>query len=193
MSLKYCCNHCDYTSALQHYVNHLIKKHKDEIYNEKTKHTINASLTGKVLPIFTIKIKDDNTKHHISICFGCNKFWERNNLATQHLQACQNKDKHIEVLKSLKFSETDTTKIENVSSEENDALKNEIVALKDKIAKLEKKVASTSNNDEITDNNVKAYDSLMTFFIEKRDEDFRDGLREELEEYNPDIDWTEHL
>jgi hypothetical protein len=58
---------------------------------------------------------------------------------------------------------------------------------------MQKKIASLEQQEEIEQINLKAFDSFMMFLLEKKDEEFRDTLRDELQEYNPDIDWTEHL
>jgi len=197
MPIKYCCNHCEYSSATQHYVNHLVSKHKDELFNEKTKYSILGALKGKSLPVLNIKIKDDATKHDIRVCFGCNKFWQRGNLAVAHLAECTNKTKHINFLKSLTDDKTanddNANAIITANADNANADNAEISALNAKILKMQKKIASLEQQEEIEQINLKAFDSFMMFLLEKKDEEFRDTLRDELQEYNPDIDWTEHL
>ena len=216
---KYCCNHCDYSSVSHHYINHLIKNHKDDLYNNTTKDTINASiksLGGRALPIFSIKMKNSKEKHFIHICFGCNKFWERPELAYKHVNECGNKLKHKETLKS--FKPTSDQVVENSSDdvailkEKIATLENELKTIKDfkkieyhqKQADIDNEYNETykmnnmdsdgeSGETDLDVKNAEAYNILMMFFLEKKDEDFRDNLRDELIEYNNTIDWTDHL
>jgi len=183
MTYKYCCGYCDHNSVNQHYINHLIKKHKEALYNEKTKHTINASLKGKSLPVFTVKMVDDKDNHPIYICFGCNKFWGRIELATKHLRECCNKDRHLEVLKSLK--PTEEVIVEGST--------NDVIALQERIKTLEKDLKRCKDDIEINKDRLTAFDSLMDFFVEKKDEDFREDLNIKLKEYNPSIDWDDYI
>ena len=130
-------------------------KHKDALYNEKTKHTINASLKGKSLPIFTVKMVDDKDNHPISICFGCSKFWGRTELATKHLGECSNKTKHLEILKSLKPTEEVIVECST----------NEVVVLQERIKTLEKDLKKCKDDIEIDKDRLTAFDSLMDLFL----------------------------
>jgi len=194
MSYKYCCNHCDYSSATQHYINHLVSTHKDDLFNDKTKHTILGALKGKTLPVLSVKLKGDNSKHNIHVCFGCNKFWQRGNLVVKHLQECTNKTKHLDFLKSLVDANANANA--NANDNANTVISvntDEVDALKAKILKLEKKIVILEKEAKVYEEDADAFHKVFSFFTEHKSDDFRITLFEDLTKKYKDIHWEQYI
>jgi len=184
-SIKYCCLQCDYKSSHQHYINHVVKNHKDTIYTEKTKNAINGALRSKSLPILSIRIENCKTLTHVSVCFGCNKFWERKDLATKHCNDCNKQKEHREFLESLKGGDSVQENFQDNSEE--------VKLLRETIKKLERKLNSAEEDAKENEVKATAFDNFIEHLYTIIEDDKREEINIELKEKYPDIDWDDYF
>jgi lysophospholipase L1-like esterase len=195
---SYCCNYCDYKAINKHYIKHIVKNHKNDIFTTKNEKQIKINIRAKLL--FETRIKSSGGQPLIYICFGCNLFWERKTLADQHLKECKNKDKHIEFLKSLlpendteiKPDSTESPTNSIVSIEKNDELleqiefyKQQIQKHKDKIIKLNQIIDEKSEESQEIIEKSKISESIAEYLIQNNNKYYLE-LKEKLKEDYPD-------
>jgi hypothetical protein len=202
MNIKYCCNYCDYKATTIHYIKHVKDNHVKELYNPKTEYMIKGAISsGRTSFYFDVRTEGSNESKQIYVCFPCNKFWARKELATQHYNSCSCKTQQKQFIKSLLRNDTTISETTNGDSEKDKLimeltrkLEKEQRTDKDKlIMELRKKLNEKQDEDNLDNERAHACGRLMDFCAEELNEDERAIMNEKLKEWDCNIEWDDYI
>lgn len=189
MSMKYNCVFCDYSSFNQHMIGHILAKHKDELAVEKNR--LLLQICAKKGNMMNINIKKDNVTENVKACFGCKKFWSRDNLAENHQRECTNLESHKSICKSLLPVNNMIEQVVETSDKTTQMLKE----MRDTILKLERTVARLEKDKQASEKYAFMFDKMFAVIQEDCDEETKEFIVQKLEDKVDEdddfkIDWS---